>query len=237
MSLTKEQILRLHLEDGVLDSTATADVAGLDFNPDDDLLFRRSVRHVLRPAVVPSIVDAVMTRIGQPSVPVSDAIHDQSAPAHGIAAEVMGHLEAREPLAGQIRAALREEAGDFVGAWPGVAGAIGVEMDTGLGGILRGAVAGESGYQAIGWQTEAHRNWRVPTAVGVLFAAAAAFLIWVGSAGSTAKEVAEKFAAGPVDIEHLDVGAASAVQVLQADEDATTIILIREDAGSQEVGE
>jgi hypothetical protein len=44
--------------------------------------------------------------------------------------------------------------------------------------------------------------------------------------------VAEKLAEGPVDIEVLEVGAASTVQILQAGDDATTIMLIKEEVGS-----
>ena len=105
-----------------------------------------------------------------------------------------------------------------------------MESRASLGDLFRNAIVDEAAYtEPLNDRGEWYR-WRVPAVAGVLVAAAAALLLWVSGSSTTAQDMAEKIAEGPVQIEHLDVGAANAVRVLQLGDDSPTIILIKDGA-------
>ena len=237
MTLTPEQLHRLRMEDGLVPESARNSAEELPFDPDADVHLRQQLRTLLMPPTVPPIAGAVMARIAAGNVPVGEAIREQAEEEVHLSRAVMGSLGAANNLGERYRAALRAEAGDLGSVWPDVAMAIGVESGSSIGDLLRGAVADEADFGEVVTGMAPQVRWRIPAVAGVLVAAAAALLLWVGSASTTAKDVAEKIAEGPVHIEHLDVGAANAVQVLQFGEDSPTIILLKDSDEQKGEGE
>ena len=234
MTLSPEQMLRLQMEDGIVEDESHGATAALGFDPQRDREFRQQLRRVLTPLEVPPLASRVMARIAACSVPVGDAIRDGAEGSLGVSRAVMGTLGIGMNLGEQYRTALITEAGEMDSVWPSVADAIGVDAGTSLADMLRGAIADEAAYGETMSDGAVPFGWRLPTTIGVVVAAAAALLLWIGATGTTAKHVAEKIAEGPVHIEHLDVGAANAVQVLQLGDEAPTIILIEDAAQQQE---
>ena len=174
-----------------------------------------------------------MKRVGATSLPVGASIRDEASGLDGFSSSVMGEIGLGNHGVTEFHDALIAEAGEIQSVWPQVAEAIGVDSGATLGGLLREAVASESAFQEGGWNVQASRPWLFPATAGVLIAAAAALLIWVGTTSPAVQDVAEKIASGPVDIEVLEVGAANAVQVLQRGEDEPTIILIEQKLDAQ----
>ncbi len=228
MTLTPAEISRLHAEDGLMSTSDIEALDGIDFDPQADARFRSQLRSALRPPTSPPIVDDVMRRIGRLGTPVAEEVESEASGMDSLAGAVMAELGVATNPARMVSSAVREEAGTPESVWPGVASAIGADVGLELGSMLRGAIEEESEHRSIGWMSAPRQRWTFPVAAGVVIAAAAALLLWVGSAGQDVQSVAEKLTEGPVDIEALEVGAASAVQVLQMGEDAPTIILIEE---------
>jgi hypothetical protein len=232
VTLSPAELARLHVEDGLMDVSELEMGEGIDFDPSDDARFRADLRMALQPPTVPTIVHDVMRRLGQFEVPVADAVEAGAADSESVAGAVMAQIGGGGNPSRMLAAAIVQESGDVGSVWPGVAAAIGADVGVDLGSILRGAIADESAHMPVSWMSVPRQRWIVPAAAGVLLAAAAALLLWVGTGSSAVQSVAEKLAEGPVDIEALEVGAASAVQILQAGDDATTIMLIKEEVGS-----
>ena len=237
MTLTLEQLQRLHLEDGIISTDELEPEFETGFDPSADRQLRKDVRAALLSIEAPRIVDAVMTKVGRTTLPVGDSIREETPAFDGFSSSVMGQIGHENSVAEGFPDALVAEAGEFQSVWPQVAEAIGVESGAPLGGLIREAIVSESGFQERGWAAGSSRPWLVPATAGVLIAAAAALLIWVGTTSPAVQDVAEKIASGPVDIEALEVGAANAVQVLQRGEDEPTIILIEQKPDGQEATE
>ena len=229
MTLSQAQIERLKLEDGLIDSPCP----GLDFDPDADRILRAQVREVLLPSTVPKLADSVMRRIGVLPIPVADSIDEEAPGTQRVADAVMEHLNVRDSVPVDLKAAVFTESGEMESVWPAVATAIGADVQPSLGAMLRGAVEQESGAVPHMDGMGRRRPWMIPAAAGVVVAAAAALLLWVGSQSPGPERMAEKAATGPVDIEALDVGAANAVQVLQMGEEAPTIILVQPEEAAE----
>ena len=115
MSLTPDQVLRLHMEDGLAASAGTEPVAGVDFDPKLDMQLRQIVRDALTPRVVPAIAGAVMAKISAGRLPVGDAIRDQSSEDFEVSRSVMGSLGLSSGFSEHYRDAVKAEAGDFDG--------------------------------------------------------------------------------------------------------------------------
>lgn len=228
MTLTPAQIHRLQYEDGLVPLDTLGSIEALAFDPAADVRLRAELRHALAPIEIPSVVDAVMRRIDGDKLPVKESVEQSSLEPGSVSAAVMGKLGVGEGIGHQVREALTIEAGTPDSVWPGVAAAIGADVGVTVGDLLRSAVEEEAGFRGQGWGRAAPRRWWVPATAGVLIAAAAALLLWVGSNGSSVQDVAEKITAGPVDIEALDVGTANAVRVLDLGKEDPTIILIEE---------
>lgn len=228
MELTELEMSRLRLEDGEgteQDRSAVRE-AGLDISADQQL--RITVRRALMSVETPSIAEKVMRRIGASSSPVGDAVRTETPPA--LADGVMAALGKQRPEAG-LADALRTEAGVPEPIWPRIASAVGGSVDGDFGSLLRAGIAAEGNFQPQGWLT-ARRKWAVGGAVAA-FAAAAALLLTVGSSSTQIPAMATAAMGpildAPVEIEDLEVGAASLVQVLQFGEDAPTIIFVSDD--------
>jgi len=229
VSLSPVELARLHVEDGLMAVSELDEESLKAFDPDVDALFRATVREALRPPVSPSIVHDVMGRIGTVVPPVADAVRTEADASASVVGAVMDRIGVASNPGRMLGEAIRVEGGELDSVWPGVAAAIGADVGIDLGGLLRGAIEEESEHMPVGWGSAARPRWVIPAAAGVVIAAAAALLLWVSSTGTGGSSVVEKIAEGPVDIEALEVGAASAVQVLQLGEDAPTIILIEEE--------
>jgi hypothetical protein len=228
VTLSPSEIIRLHLEDGLM-AASELDVGATDgFDPAEDTYFRSAVRQALQPPSSPSIVNDVMRRVGTVGVPVSDALREEAEQGSSVAGAVMSKLGVTSHSGDMVGDAIRGESASPESVWPGVAAAIGADVGVDLGSLLRGAVEEEGNHIEAGWGDVSRPRWVVPAAAGVVIAAAAALLLWVGSGGIDTPSVVEKLVEGPVDIEALEVGAASAVQVLQLGDEAPTIILIEE---------
>jgi hypothetical protein len=232
VTLSPAELARLHVEDGLMDVSELEMGEDIDFDPADDARFRADLRMALQPPMVPTIVHDVMRRLGQFAVPIADAVEAGAANSQSVAGAVMAEIGVGGNPSRMLADAIAQESGAAASVWPGVAAAIGADVGFDLGSMLRGAIADESEHVAVGWMSMPRKRWIVPAAAGVLLAAAAALLLWVGTGSPAVQSVAEKLAEGPVDIEVLEVGAASTVQILQAGDDATTIMLIKEEVGS-----
>ena len=233
LTLTHSQLERLRLEDGLVDSVSDVAESDLRFDPAADKALRRMVRQALLPSNVPTISELVMHRIGLEAVPLQESVTNEARESNPIADAVMNRLHPGRPVHLDLKAAIVEESGEIVRTWPVVAGAIGANVQTSLGGLIRDAVGQESGHDGVAQVVWRRPVWAVPAAAGLFLAAAAAILLWVGSQSSDPDRVAEKVIAGPVDIEALDVGAANAVQILQMGEEAPTIILVEPDGAAE----
>ena len=233
LTLTPSQLERLRMEDGLTDFVSDATQSELCFDATADIALRRQVRHALWPTDVPNISDSVMRRIGVQGFPVRESVTDEIDESGSIADNVMNRLGTERPPHGGVQDAIGSESGHMESVWPAVAAAIGADVQTSAGALLRNAVGQEAGDAGVRQGLWTRPAWAIPTAAGVFLAAAAALLLWVGSQYTDADRMAEKVISGPVDIEALDVGAANAVQVLQMGEEAPTIILVEPDEATE----
>ena len=234
VTLNPTEIARLHVEDGI---GTDADMqllveAGIDVTGDQ--LLRGAVQAALRPETVPLIADGVMRSVNGKPLPVGQALVQELEETPGLSAGVMARLGALD-LAGQdVADAIHEEAGDPGSIWNEVAGRIGVEAGLDLSELIQAAVAHEAGPSNLEWMPKSRSDWKVGPAAGVIFAMAAAVLLWVQTSVPNANVVAQQaldelpLFEGPVEIESLDVGAANIAQVLQFDENSPTIIFVGE---------
>ena len=231
MELTTIEMARLRTEDGL---GTDADIALLNEDGVDveaDARLRTELKWALTPAVVPSIADSVLSRLGVEGLLVQAALEHGDAPS--LADSVMAAVGAGERPGKVIGDAIAEEAGEFESIWPGIAASVGADPGFDLSASLRGAIQSESEYQPAGWLVSRPPWWRVG-AVSAALAIAAAVLLWIGSVGNNVTTMADAalqpILDAPVQIESLEVGAANLAQVLQFGEDAPTIIFVSADA-------
>lgn len=231
MELTTIEMARLRTEDGL---GTDADIAllnegGVDVGADARL--RTEIKWTLRPAVVPSIADSVLARLGVEGLLIQAASDQGDTPS--LADSVMAAVGVGSRPGVALRTALHEEAGEIESIWPAIAASVGADPGFDLGASLRGAIQSESEFQSTGWLVAKPPWWRAG-AVSVALAIAAALLLWVGSAGNNVTSMAEAallpILGAPVQIESLEVGAANLAQVLQFGADAPTIIFVSDDA-------
>jgi len=229
LELNEIERARLRQEDGFglpADEALLLD-AGIDW-PEDERL-RRTVHRALVAPEVPAISDAVMRRIGQPKADLGHALSDSSAPS--LSDSVMAAVGRPRRPSALVAEGLRAEAGEFESLWPAIAPAVGAEVGVDIRSALRAGVESEGRYSPQGWLT-AKRRWAVG-GVAVAFAAAAALLLAVGTDSMPVQQMAASTLTpildAPVEIESLEVGAASLVQVLQFGQEAPTIIFVSDD--------
>ena len=233
MELTTIEMARLRTEDGL---GTDADIAllnevGVDVDVEADSRLRTEIKWALRPAVVPSIADSVLSRLGVERLLVQAASDQGDTPS--LADSVMAAVGVGSRPGMALSIALHEEAGEIESMWPAIAASVGADPGFDLGASLRGAIQSESEFQPTGWLVARPPWWRVG-AVSVALAIAAALLLWVGSAGNNVTTMADAallpILGAPVQIESLEVGAANLAQVLQFGADAPTIIFVSDDA-------
>ena len=231
MELTTIEMARLRTEDGLGtgEDVALLEAEGVDMEA--DVLSRQQIKWALTPAVVPSIADSVLSRLGVDGLLVQSALDDADAPA--LADSVMAAVGVSARPGSNIGAAIEAEAGEFESIWPSIAASVGADTSFDLSASLRGALQSESEFQPSGWLDSRPPWWRVG-AVSVGLAIAAAVLLWVGNIGNNVVTVADAalqpILDAPVQIESLEVGTANLAQVLQFGEDAPTIIFVSDDA-------
>jgi hypothetical protein len=234
VTLTPTEIARLHVEDGFGTDTdmqmlvdAGVDVAG-------DLALREALNSGLIPAEIPSVADDVMRNIGAIGMPVGTAMAQELGEAPGLSADVMSMLGTDDVVTSDVAKAIEEEGGYPDSLWNGIADVIGVDPGLDLGDLLRAAVDDEAGVSNIEWMPKSRSYLKVSASVGLVFAMAAAVLLWVQTSVPDANVIAQKamdempIFQGPVEIESLEVGAANIAQVLQFDENSPTIIFVGE---------
>lgn len=229
LELNEIERARLRQEDGFglpADETVLAD-AGIDWN--EDARMRGALNRALEAPDAPGIADSVMRRIGQPRAGVGDALRDSSAPS--LSDSVMAAVGLSERPSALVAEGLRAEAGDIESLWPAIAPAVGAEVGFDIRSALREGVESEGQFSPQGWLA-GKRRWAVG-GVAVAFAAAAALLLAVGTDSMPAQQMTASTLApildAPVEIESLEVGAASLVQVLQFGQEAPTIIFVSDD--------
>ena len=234
VTLKPIEIARLRVEDGLgtEDDLQLLANAGVDVEADSGL--RAALQVALGSSETPPIADAVMLRLGTATVPVGVAMAQELDEAPEVSSHVMAMLGSNETSTLDVAKAIYEEGGEPGSLWNGVATAIDVDPGVDLGELLRAAVEHEAGPSNIEWMPKARPYWKVGAATGVIFAMAAAVLLWVQASVPNADVVAQQaldelpFFEGPVEIESLDVGTANIAQVLQFDEDSPTIIFVGE---------
>jgi len=231
MSLNDVEVSRLLAEDGLGDANDEARAIADGHDVDGDRAFRCELRSALAPGTVPSITDAVMARLGAEPNRIGDAVREGAVPS--IADTVMSTVTAQPKEIGQVAAAIRAESGAGRTLWSGIAPAVGADVGSDIGALLRGSVAAEGSFESSGWMSP-RRRFAVG-GIGVAVAAAAAVLMSIGVTGSdgvgpAATSAMTPILSAPVDIEDLEVGASNLVQVLQFGDDAPTIIFVSEDA-------
>jgi hypothetical protein len=231
VELTTIEMARLRTEDGL---GTEADIALLNEDGVDveaDARLRTELQWALSPAVVPSIADLVLSRLGVEGLLVQAALDDGDTPS--LADSVMAAVGAGNRPGKALKTAIEEEAGEPESIWPAIAASVGADPGFDLGATLKGAIQSESAYQPAGWLGTRPPWWRVG-AVSVALAIAAALLLWVGGIGNNVTTMVDAtlqpILAAPVQIESLEVGAANLAQVLQFGVDAPTIIFVSDDA-------
>ncbi|MEC8192390.1 MAG: hypothetical protein VX127_06655 [Myxococcota bacterium] len=229
MNLTPLELSRLKAEDGLASSEDIdrVDQAGIDREADG--LLRASIKAALRSNPPLEVADGVMRRIGSVPLPLGDAIRQE--PHTTVADAVMASLGGGQASPIPVRQALTGEAGIPDALWPSIAAAVGADPGMHIGKRLRSEVEQESAFRGQVWLTP-RRRWAVGGAA-LACAAAAAFLIGVGitntPVGPAASAAISPILDAPVDIEELEVGMSSSVQVLQFGNDAPTIIFVSDD--------
>lgn len=234
VTLNPNEILRLHAEDGLgtEDDLQLLIDSGVDVVADMEL--RKALKEGLASIEVPALADDVMRRLGLPGISVDAAMSQELSEQPEISVDVMSIVGGSETSNVDIASAIRSEGGDPDSVWREVADTIGVDSGLELGDLIRSAVEHESGPSNIEWMPKGRPYWKVGAAAGVVFAMAAAVLLWVQSAvpntNVIAKQTLDEFPLfdGPVQIESREVGAANIAQVLQFDEDSPTIIFVGE---------
>jgi hypothetical protein len=154
--------------------------------------------------------------------------------APSLSTGVMARLGAVDLAVHDVATAIQDEAGHPGSIWSEVADRIGVEAGLDLSQLIQAAVAHEAGPSNLEWMPKSRSYRKVGTVAGLVFAMAAAVLLWVQTSVPDANVVAKQtldelpLFEGPVEIESLDVGVANIAQVLQFDENSPTIIFVGE---------
>ena len=231
MNLTPLEISRLKVEDGLASSEDIDRVEKAGIDREADVLLRDSIKAALRSDPPREVADGVMRRIGIVSIPLGDAIRQESHT--NLADAVMSSLGGGQASPVPVRHALTGEAGTPTALWPSIAAAVGADPGMHIGKRLRSEVEQEGGFRGQAWLTP-RRRWAVGGAA-LACAAAAAFLLGVGitntPVGPAASAAISPILDAPVDIEELEVAMSSSVQVLQFGNDAPTIIFVSDDLG------
>jgi len=233
MGLTETEASRLRAEDGVGSADDEKQAVAGGHDPAEDRAFRQAVRAALVPEATPPLADTVMARLGSMRSDVRGAVQEEVAPR--IADSVMSVVMDGCANPPRVSEAIRAEAGGPQSMWSAIAPAVGADIGQDIGELLRGSVNAEGNFEAMGWMTP-RRRFAIG-GLGVAIAAAAAVLFTIGlggdGVGSAATSAMTPILDAPVDIEDLEVGASSLVQVLQFGEEAPTIIFVSDYAGDE----
>ena len=214
MTLTPDQIQRLHFEDGLCDESSAEGA--------DDCALRRELQEALRPADVPSVVRAVMAQVGGEDVPMRDALLEGAgeppqlwpavALAIGAEPDALG-VSLRDAIVAEAEAEAVPAQKRMRAHWPLF--------------VITGVAAAAAAVLMVVSMEEPER---------ISEPVAAAMEPVVTPVARVAKAVvpavnAELEVPGITIIESLESETASVLQVLQFDDDEPTIIFIDEESG------
>ena len=212
MTLTPDQIQRLHFEDGLCDESSAEGA--------DDCARRRELQEALRPAEVPSVVRAVMAQVGGEGVPMREALLEGAgeppqlwpavALAIGAEPDALG-VSLRDAIVAEADAAPAHKR--MRAHWP-------LFVITGV------AAAAAAVLMVVSMEEPERISEPVAAAIEPVVTPVARVAKAVAPAVNAELEVP-----GITIIESLESETASVLQVLQFDDDEPTIIFIDEEPG------